>query len=67
MRDDPIVEEVRRVGQQYIDSFDGNWQAIIADLDRRAREEGRQVVNPSPRPEGTAPIKSRRTAAKRAG
>ena len=50
MKDDPLVEEARRAGQQYIDSFKGDWAALIADLQRRAKAEGRQIVSPPPRP-----------------
>jgi hypothetical protein len=46
MRDDPIVEEARRAGQAYLDSFHGDWKAIIADLNRRSVEESRQVIAP---------------------
>ena len=38
MKDDPIVAEARAAGQKYIDSFHGNWKAIIADLDCRAEK-----------------------------
>ena len=44
MRNDPLVEEARQTGQKYIDSFKGDWQSIIADLERRAREEGRKTI-----------------------
>lgn len=50
MKDDPLVEEARHAGQAYIDSFNGDWKAIIADLQRRAREEGREVVSLPPKP-----------------
>jgi hypothetical protein len=49
MKDDPIVEEAREAGQKYIDSFNGDWAAIIADLRRRASEEARQTIAPPPR------------------
>ncbi len=55
MTDDPLVEEVRLAGQQYIESFDGDWKVIIADLDRRAREEGRHIVLPPEKRESTEP------------
>jgi hypothetical protein len=31
-----LVEEARQAGQKYIDSFHGDWKAIMADLQRRA-------------------------------
>ncbi len=52
MTDDPLVEEVRKAGQAYIDSFGGDLAAIVADLQRRtgeARRAGRKVVAMSPR------------------
>ena len=63
MREDPLVEEARQAGQRYIDSFKGDWAAVIADLQRRAKEEGRQVVSPPPRP----PREHQRTRAKKIG
>jgi hypothetical protein len=50
MMDDPIVEEARRAGQKYVDAFKGDWKALIADLRRRSRREGRKVVSLPPRP-----------------
>jgi hypothetical protein len=49
VREDPIVEEARRAGQQYVDSFKGDWQALIADLRRRAEQAGRTPVSLPPR------------------
>jgi len=46
----PVVDEARRAGQSYIDSFNGDWKAIVADLDRRAKEEGRHIIEPPPKP-----------------
>jgi hypothetical protein len=47
--EDPIVEEARKAGQAYIDSFKGDWKALIADLRRRSEEAGRVVVSYPPR------------------
>jgi hypothetical protein len=47
---DPLIEEARNAGQAYIDSFGGDWKALCADLQRRAREEGRTVVSLPPGP-----------------
>lgn len=57
--EDPIVEEARRAGQAYVDSFKGDWKALIADLRRRSEAEGRKVVSYPPRrpPERPAPSK----------
>jgi hypothetical protein len=49
MRVDPLVEEAREAGQHYIDSFRGDWKALIADLERRAREEGREIRSLPPK------------------
>jgi hypothetical protein len=59
MKNDPVVEEVRRAGQAYVDSFAGDWKALIADLNHRTDEAGRKVASaiprdPQPRP---APVK----------
>jgi hypothetical protein len=47
---DPLIEESRKAGQAYIDSFAGDLKAVCADLRRRAREEGRRVVSLPPKP-----------------
>jgi len=55
MTDDPIVEEVRKAGQAYIDSFGGDLAAVVADLLRpteEARRAGRKMVALSPRQVG---------------
>jgi hypothetical protein len=55
MRDDPLVEEARRAGQAYIDSFKGDWRALLADLRRRSEQAGRTVVSLPPRPARSQP------------
>jgi hypothetical protein len=47
---DPLVDQARKAGQAYIDSFNGDLKAVCADLRRRAREEGRTVVSLPPKP-----------------
>jgi hypothetical protein len=47
---DPLIDEARKAGQAYIDSFKGDLKAVCADLRRRAREEGRTVVSLPPKP-----------------
>lgn len=47
--DDPIVDETRGAGQSYVDSFNGDWSALVADLRRRAQAEGRKPINLPPR------------------
>jgi len=49
---DPIVEEARKAGQAYVDSFKGDLKAVFADLRRRteeARRAGWRVVSHPPR------------------
>jgi len=48
MKDDPLVEEARQAGQQFIDSFKGDWTALAAELNRRAQAEGREVISRPP-------------------
>jgi hypothetical protein len=53
MTDEPevdLIEEARRAGQAYIDSFGGDLAAVCADLRRRSAAEGRRVVPRSPLP-----------------
>jgi hypothetical protein len=49
VRDDPIIEEVRRVREEHAKKFDYDLQRIVADLkkseDTRAAE-GRLVLEP---------------------
>ena len=48
---DPIVEQVRRAGQAYVDSFKGDLHAVCADLRRRteqSRKNGHSVAAVSP-------------------
>ena len=46
---DPLIEEARKAGQAYMDSFKGDRAAMLEDLRRRAEQEGRQVVSRPPR------------------
>ena len=48
--DDSLIEEARRAGQAYIDSFHGDRKAMLADLRRRSRDTGHQTVRLSPKP-----------------
>ena len=49
MRDDPIVEEVRRVRDAYAARFNYDLEAILQDLLRQERESGRTYVSFPPR------------------
>jgi hypothetical protein len=46
---DPLIEEARRAGQAFIDSFGGDLKAACAELRRRAEADGRTVVSLSPK------------------
>ena len=50
MNEDAVVEQARRAGQAYVDSFNGDWRALIADLRRRTEARGRQPVALPPKP-----------------
>jgi hypothetical protein len=43
--DDALVDEARRAGKSYIDSFHGDWDALIADLNQRSERAGRKIVS----------------------
>jgi hypothetical protein len=63
MFEDPIVAEIRRVRQAHAAQFNNDLDAIVADVQRRERESGRQYVSfPSRRlksPTKTAPSPTR--------
>ena len=50
MTEDPIVEEARKAGQAYIDSFKGDWKAMLEDLRKRSERQGRQPISLPPKP-----------------
>jgi len=60
-----LIEEARKAGQAYVASLRGDISAICADLRRRAREEGRQVVSLPPK--APQPWHLQRAADKKAG
>jgi len=49
MRNDPIVEEIRRIRQEHTDKFKGDLHAICEDLRRQERQSGRRYVSFPPR------------------
>jgi hypothetical protein len=59
--DDPIVEEVRRAGEEYFKQFNFDLHAVCEDLRRRSEERGRKTVCLPPR------RVSKSEAAKKAG
>jgi len=52
---DPIVEEVRKRGQEYAAKFDFDLHKMGEDLRRRQKERGAPVVSLAPRPTATNP------------
>ena len=47
---DPFVEEARRAGQEYVDSFNGDLNAVFDDLRRRTEEARRAGWKVAPAP-----------------
>ena len=50
MRDDPIVDEIRRIRQEHTDRFNRDLHAICEDIRRQERESDRDYVSFPPRP-----------------
>jgi hypothetical protein len=54
MIDDPIVDEVRRIRDEYARQFNYDLDAICADLQRRQEQPGKTIVSfPPKRPRRT--------------
>ena len=49
MRNDPIVDEIRRIRQEHSAKFNGDLHAICEDIRRQERESGRKYVSYPPR------------------
>jgi cell wall assembly regulator SMI1 len=45
MYQDPIVEEIYRIREEYSRSFNHDLKALFADLQKQQAESGREVVN----------------------
>jgi hypothetical protein len=45
MRNDPIVEEVRRLREAYAAQFDFDLDALVEDLERKQAETGLATVS----------------------
>jgi hypothetical protein len=51
MRDDPIVEQVRRVRAKHSREHGNDLEAIFRDMKRQEKEQGRKAVSlPAKRP-----------------
>ena len=50
MQDDPIIEDVRRIRQDYAKQFDYDLHALAADLRRHEQEHPERVVTFPPKP-----------------
>ena len=68
MRNDPIVDEIRRIRQEHTDKFKGDLHAICEDLRRQERESGRRYVSfPARRVQGVGASESAQDNAGTAG
>lgn len=45
LRDDPIVAEVRQVRERYLDSFNGDLQALFEDIKRQEVQSNTSFVS----------------------
>jgi hypothetical protein len=49
METEDLIEQFRRAGQEYIESFKGDHKAMLDDLRRRAEISGRKPVSLPPK------------------
>ena len=50
MRNEPVVDEVRRIRHAYAKRFDFNSRAMVADLRRKEQEHADRLVSFDPKP-----------------
>jgi hypothetical protein len=50
MTSDPIIDEIKHFREQQAAKFNYDLRAIVADVQRRQRQDGRVVVRRDPRP-----------------
>lgn len=55
---DPIVEETRRLRQQYADAMDHNLDAIFDDIQKRQKQTKARLVALRPKPPKAAPAEA---------
>ena len=53
--DDPIVAEVRKARQEILDSYGGDFEAMMRDMMKRQHESGREVVRVAPPTKTSSP------------
>jgi hypothetical protein len=49
MWEDPIVEETRKLREEYLAEFDHDLEALVRDLKQKEQQSGRKVVSLPPR------------------
>lgn len=47
--DDPIVAEVRQARKEILESYGGDFEAMMRDVMKRQYESGREIVRAKPR------------------
>ena len=50
METDPIIEEIRRIRQEYVQHFDCDLRDIAADLRKREQQHPERLVSFPPKP-----------------
>lgn len=65
MIDDPIVEEVRRIRDEYAKQFDYDLDAICRDLQQRQQQPGKNIVSFPPKRPRTAKNTAEQAPARR--
>jgi len=53
---DPILSEVRRIREQYVQQFNGDVRAMMDDLRRRHTESDRKSVTRQPKLRPKTPV-----------
>ena len=62
MKEDAIVDEVRKAGEAYLAKFNFDLKAVCEDLRRQSEAAGRKTISLPPRP-----VQPHGTGAKKAG
>ncbi len=56
-RPDPIIDEIRRIRDEYAASFDYDLKRIVRDLQERQKASGREYVTLPPRKPKWVPVR----------